>query len=398
MARSIGRGKEFVAVDTNGDRRIVVHKLTGNARPLMSNDGAQVGIVSNNAVIKDISSEMQMKMERVGGEFITVMKCSEFAMSYSLTAAQAANLSVGFLAALPISPTSPYLPRLALAARTYERYRIRRIVAEWAPSCPSTSGGSFAMGFSADPDLSLQAATSTNFIRAITETSGGVVFNTFSPATSAISLDIDTNWRYVYDSPDEDQRWSIPAVLYLGVVAPPLVVGTGTQPYGSVTIGYDVEFAFPKLVEVEQTYATPGDVTFSQGTGALPAVGSNPVVTDASGDTGSITFHCTINLDENYIYALRWLSTTTAPVFSAGSMVCGSDGIHSSWSETSASTANPIVMGQIYLKKNPAKDEFFMYESSDCSDYSRLQVMTTGTLTTGAVYVFSIFAYSRVHA
>lgn len=353
----------------------------------LNTDSGDVGVIHHN--IDTFHNDVEdFSVVEEKGERVIRIRYKEWIKSFSYTAAQAALLSTGPIMTLGITPTCPFLPRLGLSGKMFERWKLRRAIAEWVPACGSTTGGQFAMGFLMDPSSEIVGATGDTWIRAITETSGGLVFGTFTPASTSITPNAEDQWLYNVDD-DGSDRWMVAAVLSLGIAAVPGANATGTTTYGSLYLDYEIDFEYPKLYDPDSSPPTTADITMTFGTGAITK-GDSLFLINSGGASDQRTGTLSASLDTNYIYQMTYLSTTTNAVLGGFLLnwvtkyetIADSLGTGLHWN-----SGGPCIQyGIVYVKFNGVAggfNNFVVYGDADCT----LPLKADSTRTTTVAYV-----------
>lgn len=366
------------------------------AKPESISAGDVIGMAPSRVITDEISNTPKFNIVNVDGVQILRMVCKEYVTNITATLTEAQNLATGQYKAYHVSAQSPYMPMLAQYGKLYEKWRLTRLQAEWKSSAPSTVGGSFALGWSVDPQNAFDTVTGNNFIRCIVDASGGTVFNTGHDAVANLNLALDPAWHYVEDSSDSDPRFSQEAVLYLGIANVPLVSGTGAQPYGVLEIAYEAEFIFPKLISIPTVSSVYATCTMATGSGATPI----KLCLGATGAaTGPSIMVANVALSEDYVYLVRWVSTTTAPVVSVGNPArwfspsdIGDISTSTRFTLTSTSTADPFGGHMLYIAGQGNSDGLFNFYDNPAliGDDHCIKLYANFTTTTGAVYVLEL--------
>ncbi len=181
-----------------------------------------------------------------------------------------------------INPVYVEGSRLNAIAKMYTRWRPRSVGFHFAPSVPSTSGGSYAMAIlpdAADPFLEVGEALA----RKVMSIDHALICNQFTPGHTKFSWPADNDWAYVNSESQDDRFSSLAQFVMMQMSATTLAANTSL---GELFITYDFEFCGTQAPSTASAFSTDITVTHAYASPNLPFGFVTGDISSGSLDTG----------------------------------------------------------------------------------------------------------------
>jgi len=229
-----------------------------------AHDSEPVGVVNNSThEFATPKLEYETSSRRLGNLNVTAVKGTE----YLGTVKQIGTSSKVALFSQLVNPVYVEGSRIANIAKMYTRWRPRSVEFHFAPSVPSTSGGSYALAIipdSAEPFLEVGEALA----RKVMSIDHALICNQFTPGHTRFSWPADAEWSYV-NSESEDDRFAAQAQFIMMQMSGTALASNA--PLGELFVTYDYEFTGTQAPSTSTGFSS--DITWSHAFTAGDAYG-----------------------------------------------------------------------------------------------------------------------------
>lgn len=219
-----------------------------------ANDSEPIGVVNNSTHEFGLPKlEYDTTSKKLGNLNITNVRGTE----YLGTVKQIGTSSKVALFSQLVNPVYVEGSRIATIAKMYTRWRPRSVEFHFAPSVPSTSGGSYAMAIipdSAEPFLEVGEALA----RKVMSIDHALICNQFTPGHTRFTWPGDSEWSYV-NGESEDDRFAAQAQFIMMQMSNSTLAANSAL--GELFVTYDYDFTGTQAPSTSTGFSS--DITWS---------------------------------------------------------------------------------------------------------------------------------------